>query len=164
MKQYHRTTQNHRMAWVGRDLKDHASPIPVSQAGPPTFTFNTRPGCPGPHPNLALNTSRDGRGIYSLSGQLFQHLTTLILSNFPLSMCELNLECTTERRLQWTWALLSFGCRVRCWASAECTVCVRPWLPCGKLQCSDTWVQEVLSQPLDKPHPEVKEWGFQNWF
>jgi len=27
------------MAWVGRDLKE---------AGPPTFTFNTRPGCPGP--------------------------------------------------------------------------------------------------------------------
>jgi len=40
----------HRMAWVGRDLKDHGSPTPPPQAGPPTSTFNTRPGCPGPHP------------------------------------------------------------------------------------------------------------------
>ena len=35
--------------------------------------------------NLALNSSRDGRGIYSLSGQLFQHLTTLSVKNFPLT-------------------------------------------------------------------------------
>ena len=34
--------------------------------------------------NLALNTSRDGRGIHSLSGQLFQHLTALSVKNFPL--------------------------------------------------------------------------------
>ena len=25
----HRITQNHRMAWVGRDLKDHESPTPL---------------------------------------------------------------------------------------------------------------------------------------
>ena len=35
--------------------------------------------------NLALNTSRDGRGTHSLSGQLFQHLTTLRRKNFPLT-------------------------------------------------------------------------------
>jgi len=35
--------------------------------------------------NLALNTSRDGRDIHSLSGQLFQRLTTLIGKNFPLT-------------------------------------------------------------------------------
>ena len=42
--------QNHIVAWVGRDLKDHESLTPLPQAGPPTSTFNTRPGCPGPHP------------------------------------------------------------------------------------------------------------------
>jgi len=45
-----RGTQNHRMAWVGRDLKDHEPPTRLPQAGPPTSTCNTRPGCPGPHP------------------------------------------------------------------------------------------------------------------
>ena len=30
-----------------------------------------------PRAPRALNTSRDGRGIHSLSGQLFQHLTAL---------------------------------------------------------------------------------------
>ena len=35
--------------------------------------------------NLALNTSRDEWGIHSLSGQLFQHLTTLTAKNFPLT-------------------------------------------------------------------------------
>jgi len=40
------------MAWVGRDLKDHQAPTPLPHAGPPTSTFNTRPGYPGPHPTL----------------------------------------------------------------------------------------------------------------
>ena len=43
-------SQNHRMAWVGRDLKDHEAPTLLPKAGPPTSMFNTRPGCPGPHP------------------------------------------------------------------------------------------------------------------
>jgi len=38
------------MAQVGRDLKDHEAPTPLSQAEPPTSTFSTREGCPGPHP------------------------------------------------------------------------------------------------------------------
>ena len=38
------------MAWVGRDLKDHEAPTPLLQSGPPASPFNTRPGCPGPHP------------------------------------------------------------------------------------------------------------------
>ena len=46
----HLCEENHRMAWVGRDLKDHESPTLLPQAGPPASTFNTRPGCPGPHP------------------------------------------------------------------------------------------------------------------
>ena len=72
------------MTWVGRDLKDHESPTPT------TCTMGHQP----PHliptqaaqdpTSLALNTSRDGRGIHSLSGQLFQHLTPLIVKNFPL--------------------------------------------------------------------------------
>jgi len=44
------SSKNHRMAWVGRDLKDRESPTPLPKAGPPTSPFNTRPGCPGPHP------------------------------------------------------------------------------------------------------------------
>ena len=32
------------MAWVGRDLKGRESPTPPPQAGPPTSTFNIRPG------------------------------------------------------------------------------------------------------------------------
>uniref|UniRef100_A0A669QQB0 Ankyrin repeat domain 61 n=1 Tax=Phasianus colchicus TaxID=9054 RepID=A0A669QQB0_PHACC len=47
-------------------------------------------GLPRTPSNLALNTSRDGQGIHSLSGQLFQHLTTLSVKNFPL-MSNLNL-------------------------------------------------------------------------
>jgi len=42
--------QNHRMARVGRDLKDHEAPTAPPQAGPPTSIFNSRAGCPGPHP------------------------------------------------------------------------------------------------------------------
>ena len=37
-------TQNHRMAHVGRDLKDREAPPPPPQAGPQTSTFNIRPG------------------------------------------------------------------------------------------------------------------------
>jgi len=35
-------SQNHRMAWVGRDLKDHGAPAPRPHAGPPTSAFNAR--------------------------------------------------------------------------------------------------------------------------
>jgi len=51
-------SQHHRMAQVGRGLKDHEAPTPPPQAGPPKSPSNTRPGCPGPPSNLALNTSR----------------------------------------------------------------------------------------------------------
>ena len=40
-------TQHHRMAWVGKDLKDCEVLTPPPQAGPPTSTFHTGPGCPG---------------------------------------------------------------------------------------------------------------------
>ncbi|GAB0187406.1 cAMP-dependent protein kinase inhibitor alpha [Grus japonensis] len=40
-------SQNHRMVWVGRDLKDHLVPPPLLWAG---TLSSTRPGCPKPHP------------------------------------------------------------------------------------------------------------------
>ena len=55
------SSQNHRMAWVGRDLKGHESPTPRSQAGPPTSTFHTSPGCPGPHPTWPWTPPGMGR-------------------------------------------------------------------------------------------------------
>ena len=39
-------SQNHRMVWVGRDLKDHLFPTPLPWAG----TSSTRPGCSELHP------------------------------------------------------------------------------------------------------------------
>ena len=58
--------QNHRMARVGRDLQDHKSPAPPPQARPQTISY--QPRLPRAPSSLALNTSRDGRGIHSLSG------------------------------------------------------------------------------------------------
>ena len=40
-----------RMAWVGRDSKDHQVSPPVPQAEPPSSRAGTRSGCPGPHLN-----------------------------------------------------------------------------------------------------------------
>uniref|UniRef100_A0A8C9L4B3 FERM, ARHGEF and pleckstrin domain-containing protein 2 n=1 Tax=Pavo cristatus TaxID=9049 RepID=A0A8C9L4B3_PAVCR len=42
------------------DLKDHESPNPPPQAGPPTSACNTRPGCPVPT-QPGLEHSRDGK-------------------------------------------------------------------------------------------------------
>ena len=57
-------SQNHRMARVGRDLRDHEAPTPMPQAGPPASRLPRAPS------NLALNTSRDGASTASL-GSLF---------------------------------------------------------------------------------------------
>lgn len=46
--------QNHKMFWVGRDLKDHLLPISLPWSGVPP----PRLDCSEPHPTL--NTSRDG--------------------------------------------------------------------------------------------------------
>ena len=42
--------EDHTMARVGRDLEVHEAPTPLLQSGPPTSTFHSSPGCPGPHP------------------------------------------------------------------------------------------------------------------
>ena len=47
---YFLESQKHRMAWVGRDPKDHQVPTLLTKAGPPTSRSGTRPGYPGPHP------------------------------------------------------------------------------------------------------------------
>ena len=59
---------NHKLAWVGRDLK--------------TGTSHTRPGCPKPHPTWPWAL----RGMeHSLSlGRLLKWLTTLWVNNFFL--------------------------------------------------------------------------------
>jgi len=38
------------MASIGRDPKDHQVPVSLPQAGLPTSTSGSRPGCPGLHP------------------------------------------------------------------------------------------------------------------
>jgi len=45
-------SQNHKMAQVGKDLKDHEATTPPPQVGSPTSTFYPRPGCPEPQPIL----------------------------------------------------------------------------------------------------------------
>ena len=82
-------SQNHRMTQVGRDLKDHEAPTLLTQAGPPTSPFNTRPDCPGSHPNwLGVHTSRDKASTSSLDS-LFQHLTTLIVKKLHTLILDL---------------------------------------------------------------------------
>lgn len=70
---------NHRMAWVGRNLKDHLVSTPLRW----TRTPFTRSGCSGPPSNLTLNTARDEASTIFL-GTLFQCLTTLTVTNFFL--------------------------------------------------------------------------------
>ena len=62
---------------VGRDLKDHEAPTPATGRAT-NLHIQCQTRLPRAPSNLALNTSRDGRGIHSPSGQLFQHLTTLV--------------------------------------------------------------------------------------
>jgi len=70
----------HRLAWDGRDCD---APTPPPQAGPPTSTFNTSPGCPN---QPGLEHLQGWMGHPQLSGQLFQHLTTLIVKSFRLDV------------------------------------------------------------------------------
>jgi len=61
-----------------------------------------QPRLPRATSNLALNTSTYGRGIHSLSGQLIQHLTTLIVKNFPL-ISNLKLQCRAFKVIISPW-------------------------------------------------------------
>ena len=56
------SSQNHRMVWIGRDLKDHLVPTFRPRAGTPS----TRPRCSKPHPTWP-QTLRGGS--HSFSGQ-----------------------------------------------------------------------------------------------
>jgi len=77
------------MAWVGRDLKDHQPPTPCChrQHHHPPHLILDQAGQGSIQPGLE---HLQGRGRHSLSGQLLQHLTTLIVKNFPL-ISKLNL-------------------------------------------------------------------------
>ena len=57
-------SESHRVAWIGRDLKDHQAPALLPQTGPPTSICNAIPNCPGP----GLEHLQ-GWGIHNLSGQ-----------------------------------------------------------------------------------------------
>lgn len=42
-------SQNHRMIWIGKDVKDHLVPSSLWWAGLPTTRLSSRSGCPGLH-------------------------------------------------------------------------------------------------------------------
>ena len=68
-------SQNHRMAWVGGDLKAHSlQPLPWVGL-PPTSS-----GCPGSH--TTWPSAPPGMGHHSFSGQLCQLLFALWVKNF----------------------------------------------------------------------------------
>jgi len=82
------------MAWVGMNLKDHEAPTPCHrQDHPPPYLIPDQ-AAQGPI-QPALEHLLEWR-IHSLSGQLFQHLTTLLVENFSLlsnlSLPSLNLK------------------------------------------------------------------------
>jgi len=68
---------NHRMARVGKDLREHQAPCTL-----PTSTFQTSPGCPGPHPTWPWTPpGMDGASTASLGS---------CSSTSPLSVKNLN--------------------------------------------------------------------------
>jgi len=64
------------MAWVGRDLKDHEAPTPCCRQGhQPPYLIQGQ-AAQGPiQPGLE---HLQGWSIHSLSGQPFQHFTTIL--------------------------------------------------------------------------------------
>ena len=64
---------DYRMAWIGRDLKDHPIPIPLPWIGLPP----ARPGC-----SVLHTASRDAPSI-AFVDSMFQCLTTFSVKNFP---------------------------------------------------------------------------------
>jgi len=71
------------MAWVGWDLKDHEAPSPCCrQSSQPPHLIPAQVAQGPIQPGLE---HLHGWGIHSLSGQLFQHLTILIVKTFPLT-------------------------------------------------------------------------------
>ena len=70
--------QNHRMVWVGRDLKAH--PVPPRAVG---RAATQQLSCPGLHPTWPW--APPGMGHHSFSGQLCQRLTAIRVKNFFLT-------------------------------------------------------------------------------
>lgn len=73
------------LIWVGRDPKDHQVPILLPQSGLPAARSSTRldqitQGLIQPGLKYL-----QGRGTHSLSGQLFQHLTTFLVYSPSIS-------------------------------------------------------------------------------
>ena len=78
-------SQNHRMAWLGRDCKDHQVPTPLLWTGLPATRSGTRSGWqPRSSPSLAMNNFRDGAPTAFLCG-LCNGLTMLSVRSFPLA-------------------------------------------------------------------------------
>uniref|UniRef100_A0A669PEJ8 Transmembrane protein 17B n=1 Tax=Phasianus colchicus TaxID=9054 RepID=A0A669PEJ8_PHACC len=67
--------------WKGPQGSSISNPLP--HAGPPTSHLIPDQAAQGPIQSGLEHLQ--GRGIHSLSGQLFQHLTTLSVKNFPLT-------------------------------------------------------------------------------
>lgn len=72
------SSQNHRMAWVRRNLKGLV-PSPLPEAGAPSI----KPRCSEPPIQLGLEHSQEW-GIHSFSGRPVQGLIPLTANNFVL--------------------------------------------------------------------------------
>ena len=66
------------MAWIGRDLKDHQAPTPLSHAGPPTSVSYTRPGCPGPHECYCFRLC-----LFDSKPDSVNYITFIYLDHYP---------------------------------------------------------------------------------
>jgi len=93
---------NHRMVWVGKDLKDHLVPTALA-TGRDTFHQTRLLKAPA-YP--ALNTTREGAATASL-GKLCQGLTTLRVKKFFL-LSNLNLPSFSLKSLPLVLLLHAF--------------------------------------------------------
>lgn len=82
-----RESQNHQIAWVGRDLEDHVGPAPCHG-----FVATQIRLCRGPS-SLAFSTSWRGAPITSL-GSLWQCLSILWVKNFVIQLWAASTHCS----------------------------------------------------------------------
>jgi len=95
------------MAWDGRDPNDHQAPTPMPQAGPPTSTYGTRPGCPGLYPTWSWTLEQVKN--FSLTSNL----------NLPSLSLILILICILSLFLFFLWGSNNgsrkYSCRIILW-------------------------------------------------